>query len=84
MPPEGAPAVLRERIAAGRAAVLAAFAQFAGPGLESPDPALTAATVSAVADEAARLTLNDPRTYSIDRLVAHAEWVLRRLAGDRV
>jgi AcrR family transcriptional regulator len=83
MPPEGAPELLRERIATGRAAVLAALAQFVGPGLESPDPALTAATVSAVADEAARLTLNDPETYPIDRLVAHAEWVLRRLAGDR-
>jgi AcrR family transcriptional regulator len=82
MPPEGAPAVLRERIAAGRAAVLAALAQFVGPGLESPDPPLTAATVSAVADEAARLTLEDPGTYPIDRLVAHAEWVLRRLAAD--
>ena len=83
MPPEGAPELLRERITTGRAAVLAALAQFVGPGLESPDPALTAATVSAVADEAARLTLNDPETYPIDRLVAHAEWVLRRLAGDR-
>jgi AcrR family transcriptional regulator len=83
MPPEGAPELLRERIATGRAAVLAALAQFVGPGLDSPDPALTAATVSAVADEAARLTLSDPETYPIDRLVAHAEWVLRRLAGDR-
>ena len=83
MPPEGAPEILRERIATGRAAVLAALAQFVGPGLESPDPALTAATVSAVADEAARLTLNDPETFPVDRLVSHAEWVLRRLAGER-
>jgi AcrR family transcriptional regulator len=81
MPPEGAPELLRERIATGRSAVLAALAQFVGPGLESPDPPLTAATVSAVADEAARLTLDDPETYPVDRLVAHAEWVLRRLAN---
>jgi AcrR family transcriptional regulator len=81
MPPEGAPELLRERIAAGRAGVLSALAAVVGPGLDSPDPPLTARTVSAVADEAARLALDDPETYPIDRLVAHAGWVLRRLAG---
>jgi AcrR family transcriptional regulator len=81
MPPEGAPAILRERVAAGRAGVLAALAQFVGRGLESPDPPLTAATISAVADEAARLTLADPESFPPERLVTHAAWVLRRLAG---
>ena len=81
MPPEGAPELLRERIAAGRAGVIAALASVVGPGLESPDPPLTAATISAVADEAARLTLDDPETYPVDRLVTHAAWVLERLAG---
>ena len=83
MPSEGAPEVLRERIAAGRTGVLAALASVLGPGLDSPDPPLTAATLSAVADEAARLTLDDPETFTVDRLVAHAGWLLNRLADER-
>jgi AcrR family transcriptional regulator len=83
MPPEGAPAVLRERIATGREAVVAALAEVVrpglGPGSESPDPALTARMLSAVADEAARLTLTDPREYPVGRLLAHADWLLRQL-----
>ena len=80
MPPEGAPAVLRERITAGRDAVVGALAEVVrpglGPGAESPDPQLTARTLSAVADEAARLLLTDPEAYPIERLVAP-----RRLAA---
>jgi AcrR family transcriptional regulator len=83
MPPEGAPAVLRERITAGRDAVVVALADIVrpglGPGTESPDPQLTARTLSAVSDEAARLLLTDPDEYTIERLVAHADWLLGRL-----
>lgn len=83
MPPEGAPAVLRERITAGRDAVVLALAEVVrpglGPGTESPDPQLTARTLSAVSDEAARLLLTDPGEYPIERLVAHADWLLGRL-----
>jgi AcrR family transcriptional regulator len=83
IPPEGAPAVLRERIAAGRDAVVLALAEVVrpglGPGTESPDPQLTARTLSAVSDEAARLLLTDPREYPIERLIAHADWLLGRL-----
>lgn len=83
MPPEGAPPVLRERIAGGRDAVVAALAEAVrpglGPGAESPDPALTARMLSAVADEAARLLLTDPEDYPAERLIAHAQWVLSRL-----
>ena len=50
-----------------------------GPGSESPDLPLTARTLSAVADEAARLLLTDPDSYTVERLVAHADWLLRRL-----
>jgi AcrR family transcriptional regulator len=64
MPPEGAPPVLRDRIAQGRAAVVAQLSEAMrpgiGPGRESPDPELTARTISALADEAARLLLTDP------------------------
>ena len=83
MPPEGAPVVLRERITAGRDAIVAALAEVVrpglGPGAESPDPQLTARTLSAVADEAARLLLTDPEAYPIERLVSHADWLLGRL-----
>ena len=84
IPPEGAPPILRERIAAGRDAVVAALAAAVGPGLapgaESPDPELTARTLSAVSDEAARLLLTDPQRYPLERLIDHADWVLSRFA----
>ena len=80
MPPEGAPPVLRDRIAQGRAAVVDQLAQAISPGLgagrESPDPELTARTLSALADEAARLLLTDPGRYPADRLLTHAQWLL--------
>jgi AcrR family transcriptional regulator len=87
MPPEGAPAVLRQRIGAGRDAVVLALAEIVrpglGPGTESPDPQLTARTLSAVSDEAARLLLTNPDEYTIDRLVSHADWLLSRLEPVR-
>ena len=55
MPHEGAPRLLHERIAAGRAAVIARLAQALPAAL--PDPELSAHMLSAYADEAARLTL---------------------------
>jgi AcrR family transcriptional regulator len=84
MPPEGAPALLRERVAQGRAAVVAALAQALGdgiaPGRASPDPALTARMLSAISDESARLLLTDPDEFTIERLVAHARWLLDLVA----
>ena len=83
MPPEGAPPVLRDRIAQGRAAVVEQLARAIGPGFGpgrgSPDPELTARTLSALADESARLLLTDPATYSPDRLLKHAAWLLEEL-----
>jgi AcrR family transcriptional regulator len=74
VPPEGAPALLlRERIAAGRAAVVK---QLAAAAAASPDPELTARALSAAADEAARLLLSDPRRYPPERILAHARWLL--------
>jgi AcrR family transcriptional regulator len=72
IPVEGAPGLLGERIAAGRAAVIA---QLAGT-LASPDPELTARALSAVADEAARLLLADPGRYPPARILDHAGWLL--------
>ena len=83
MPQEGAPPSLHERIAAGRAAVVAQLASNMapgfGPGQESPDPELTAHMLSAVSDEGARMLLTDPDRYSIDRILTHARWLLEQL-----
>jgi AcrR family transcriptional regulator len=83
MPPEGAPAAMREHIARGRAAVVAQLADVVGPGFgsgaESPDPELTARMLSAVADEAARLLLTDPVRYPAERALAHARWALGQI-----
>jgi AcrR family transcriptional regulator len=84
MPPEGAPAVLHDRIARGRTAVVAHLAQAIGPGLgpgrESPDPELLARMLSAVSDEGARLLLTDPEHYPVERIVGFSRWILEQLA----
>jgi AcrR family transcriptional regulator len=80
IPPEGAPARMRERIAEGRAAVIAQLTEALREGVEpSPDPELTAWTLSAFADQAVRLLLTDPRRYPPERILAHARWVLEQL-----
>jgi AcrR family transcriptional regulator len=76
MPHEGAPRLLHERIAAGRAAVIARLAQAIGPDRDLPDPELSAHMLSAYADEAARLTLDG---YSVERILALTRWALKRL-----
>jgi AcrR family transcriptional regulator len=76
VPPEGAPALLRERIAAGRAAVVRQLAAAVGPRGGSPDPELTAHALSAVADAGARLLLDDAERFPPERLLAHARWLL--------
>jgi AcrR family transcriptional regulator len=84
MPPEGAPASLRERITQGRAAVVAVLAQVVNVGLApdraSPDPELTARLISAIADEAARLTLTQPDEFPLERVVDQARWLVERIA----
>ena len=86
MPPEGAPKVLHETIARGRAAVVQQLALALGPddpaAEQPPDPELTARMLSALADEAARLLLTDPRRYPVERIVAHARWLLEQLAAS--
>ena len=84
MPPEGAPAVLRKQITQGRDAVVAVLAGLVesgvGGGPRSPDPELTARTISAIADEGARLMLTDPKRYPTERVIAHSAWLLDQLA----
>jgi hypothetical protein len=73
--------VLRARIAAGRSAVIAQLTEALGPGLAAPDPELTARMLSALADEAVRLSLTDPERYDDARILRLAEWILGRLAA---
>ncbi len=86
MPPEGAPEALRRTIAGGRVEVLDKLIQAVRPGLRpgdpDEDPQLTARTLSAIADEYARLVLADPGQFPPERLVQHARWFLGQLAID--
>jgi AcrR family transcriptional regulator len=86
MPPEGAPEFLRERIDNAREAVIAQLAELieqayspAG-GQRSPDPELTASSMSALSDHWARLMLTQPERFSIERLTVHARWALAQFA----
>jgi AcrR family transcriptional regulator len=83
MPQEGAPKILHDRIARGRAAVVARLAHSLEPGLAAgvPDPELVAHMLSAYADEAARLLLTDPERFPAERVLALSRLLLRRLAA---
>ena len=76
MPTEGAPRILHQNIARGRAMVLARLIDAVRPALvlesEVPDAELTARLLSAISDEYARLVLTDPRRFSPERLLSHA------------
>ena len=82
MPPEGAPPELHEGIAESRAEAALHLQRLATPelasgaGETSPDPELTARLLQALSEEAARLLLNDPERFTIERLVKHARWLL--------
>jgi AcrR family transcriptional regulator len=78
MPPVGAPEILQQSIARGRASVLAQLAQAVRPVLkpQGEDPELTANVLSAISDEYARLVLTDPARYTPERLLRHARWWL--------
>jgi AcrR family transcriptional regulator len=86
MPPEGAPAFLHERIGRARADVVELLARliehaFAPRGGQrSPDPELTAHSMSALSDFWAQLLLTDPERFDVERLLVHARWVLANFA----
>jgi AcrR family transcriptional regulator len=84
MPPEGAPELLRKSIVRGRASVLDGLREAVRPGLrrgeKAEDPDMTARTLSAIADEYARLVLSDPQRFPPERLLAHARWFLGELS----
>jgi AcrR family transcriptional regulator len=84
MPQEGAPRVLHEHIARGRAAVVDQLAAALGPrsgkAVETPDAELTARLLTAFADEAARLLLAEPERYPAERILRLTRWFIGRLA----
>ena len=80
MPPEGAPELMRERIAAGREEAIAQLAAAVGTQLpDAPDRELVVRMLSALSDEAVRLLLTRPAEYPPDRLLAVARWMIDRL-----
>lgn len=86
MPPEGAPGFLRTRVEQARTAVVAQLAELIAQsyqphgGQSSPDPELTASSMSALADHWARLMLTDPERFGSERILEHARWALSRFA----
>jgi AcrR family transcriptional regulator len=86
MPPEGAPEFLRERVEQARAAVVTQLAALVEQAFEpwggqrTPDPELTAYSMSTLADQWARLMLTDPERFDLDRILVHARWALARFA----
>lgn len=83
-PPEGAPEFMRTRVEQARAAVVAELAALISAayapdaGERSPDPELTASSMSALADHWARLMLTEPQRFDAERILAHARWALGR------
>jgi AcrR family transcriptional regulator len=86
MPPEGAPAFLRDRVESARSAVVSQLAELIARayqphgGQTSPDPELTANSMSALSDHWARLMLTDPDGFTPERILEHARWALTRFA----
>jgi hypothetical protein len=79
-PPESAPRMLAERIARDRVNVVRAFATVVEPWLPGEaDPVLVARTLVAMAEESARIVLEDPENAPIERILSHARWAVRRL-----
>lgn len=82
-PPEGAPELLRRSIYRGRARVLQTLTDAVRLGSAaslSSDAEVSARLLSAMADEYARLLLADPERFPPERLLAHANGWIRRLA----
>jgi AcrR family transcriptional regulator len=86
MPPEGAPEFLRERVEQARAAVVAQLAALIEQAFEpwggqrTPDPELTAYSMSGLSDLWARLMLTNPDVFTLERIMIHARWALARFA----
>ncbi|RJF88529.1 TetR/AcrR family transcriptional regulator [Oleomonas cavernae] len=89
MPTQGGPPELYERLEQGRALTrghLDAALQAADPSLVSltnPDRVLAIGVLHAVSEELVRLRLEDPQAYTVERLLAQAEWLAQALFKRR-
>jgi AcrR family transcriptional regulator len=85
MPTQGGPPELYERLAQGRALTrghLDAALAAADPTLTTltnPDRELAIGVLHAVSEELVRLRLEDPQSYTVERLLVQAEWLARAL-----
>jgi AcrR family transcriptional regulator len=78
LPPESAPKLLAERIARDRAGVVRALSAVVAPWLPpAADPELAARALVAVAEEAARIVLEDPGDARIEQILANARLPFR-------
>lgn len=87
--PKQPPTTLQKQVARTRSAVTQQLARIAPEALQAagreapPDPELTALTLQAIAEDAARLLLEDPARYPIERLLANANWMLGLVGLNR-
>lgn len=85
LPPDGTPARLQARIERNRAVILDQLEELVAWGLRRRggpdlDPELTARLVLTLAQDAARLVLNDPHGYATGRIAGFTAAALRVLA----
>jgi AcrR family transcriptional regulator len=83
--PDGAPTALQERLGQTRVELLAGMTAAVRPILSgSDDPHLTASVLASIANHYTHMNLTDPDAYPVERLVEHADWMIRGfLAGPR-
>lgn len=85
LPPEGAPALVRERVERGRAAALEQIERLVAwgierrGGLDGLDAELFARLLQSVGEDAARLVLTDPERFPPERLARFAADMLSAL-----
>lgn len=79
LPPEGTPAVVRERVQRNRAEIRRRLEELVALGRHrgSGDLELFARTIQVAAEEAGRLVLTDPERYPPERLTRYAAALLR-------
>src|SRR3954470_12083961 len=80
LPPESAPALLADRIARDRANVVRALTAVIEPWVDGEaDATLVARSLVAIAEESARVVLEEPTRATVERIVANSRWLLRRI-----
>ena len=80
LPPESAPALLADRIARDRANVVRALTAVIEPWIEGEaDATLVARSLVAIAEESARVVLEEPTRATVERILANSRWLFRQL-----